>query len=143
MERMSPDSRLVPPPSLFAHWSWKQQSWRGGHRHKLLQSTGKYDPHFLVQVLLFAGHVRGVSKYSPYMDIFRRVFRCFPASVQMVSEQILDGAVVPSASIMSRARLYVDAVGCCACECFSGSSSPRKAWLSECSIHHLKATVTY
>ena len=95
-------------PDSFAHWSWKQHSGRGGHRHKLLQSTGKYDPHFLVQVLLFSCHVRGVSKYSPYMDIFRRAFRCFPASVQMVSEQILDGAVVPSASTMSRARLYVD-----------------------------------
>ena len=98
------DCSIALTPQSFARWSF-ERTYGNGYTHKLLGVHGRYKTHYLVQVLIFTFYVRGVHKgfaSVPLAHLIKQATRTLPPSVQGFVDQLIGGAIMPSASTLPR-----------------------------------------
>ncbi|CAK0827163.1 unnamed protein product, partial [Prorocentrum cordatum] len=100
-------------PEAFAKWSWSSRPGRGGHYNRVLDRRGGFNPHFLVQCLIFSFHARGTDNSggaNTFRSTIMQALRILPIALQDAAEQIMADNLLPSAATLSRSRLYLDVV---------------------------------
>ena len=65
----------------------------------------------MIQVLVFASHIRGVHKglsSNPFYTVIKRAINILPPVAQGFCAQMLPGSMMPSPATVRRCRLFVD-----------------------------------
>ena len=96
-------------PTSFQKYSF--QSGCRGYFNRQMQVYGRYKSFYMIHVLIFSFYLRGLhggQSATPFIHIIQRAMATLPPEAQGVVNQMIEGAQMPSASVISRFRLYLD-----------------------------------